>query len=167
MQINDNSQQTKEYVIYIPSTKQRIPVTKAVYDAYYQPIWSTFRKAHRHDCCSCAGNKWWLCEGDCSSCRFHVAGDSLSLDYEQEILGDIHPDESADLDSIVIDRIIFEQLLKRLDELLPDGRRIGELRLAGYTDGAIADIIGVPRTTFLYRIKKAEAQLREEYGDTF
>ena len=164
---NKNHQQIKEHFIYDPATKQRIPVSDEVYNEFYRPIWNTFRKAHRHDCCSCAGNKWWLCEGDCASCRFHVAGDSLSLDYEQEILGDIREDETADLDGFVIDRIIFEQLLKRLDELMPEARRIGELRLAGYTDSAIADIIGVPRTTFLYRIKKAEAQLREEYGDTF
>ena len=167
MSNNENHQKIREHFIYEPATKQRIPVSDEVYNEFYRPIWSTFRKAHRHDCCSCAGNKWWLCEGDCSSCRFHVAGDSLSLDYEQEILGDIHPDESADLDSIVIDRIVFEQLLKRLDELMPDARRIGELRLDGFSDSDIADIIGVPRTTFLSRLKKAKAQLREEYGDTF
>ena len=82
-------------------------------------------------------------------------------------MGDIREDESANLDGFVTDRIVFEQLLKRLDELMPDARRIGELRLDGFSDSDIADIIGVPRTTFLYRIKKAEAQLREEYGDTF
>ena len=165
MQINDNPQQTKEYAIYIPSTKQRIPVTKAVYDAYYQPIWSTFRKAHRHGCCSCPGNKWWLCSGDCSVCKYRTAGDSLSLDYEQEIMGDDREDEPADIDGFVTDRIVFEQLLKRLDELMPEARRIGELRIDGLSDSGIADIIGVPRTTFLSRLKKTKAQLHDEYCD--
>lgn len=167
MSTKENPQQTREYSIYVSSTKQRIPVTKKVYQAYYQPIWSTFRKAHRHQRCSCPGNRWWLCGGDCAICKYCTAGDNLSLDYEQEVLGDIRPDESADIESIVTDRIIFEQLLKRLDKLMPDARRIGELRLAGYSDSAIADIIGVPRTTFLSRIKKAEALLHDEYQDIF
>ncbi len=97
----------------------------------------------------------------------HTAGDSLSLDYEQEVVGDIREDESADVDSIVTDRIIFEQLLKRLDVLMPEARRIGELRLDGLSDSNIADILGIPRTTFLSRLKKAKAQLHDEYNDNF
>jgi DNA-directed RNA polymerase specialized sigma24 family protein len=167
MSSNENPQSTREYSIYIPATRQRIPVDKAVYDEFYRPIWNTFRKAHRHQCCSCPGNRWWLCSGDCAECKYRTAGDSLSLEYEQEMLGDIREDESASLDSLVVDRIIFSELLKRLDELMPDARRVGELRMAGYSDSAIADIIGVPRTTLLSRIKKAEALLHEEYSDIF
>jgi hypothetical protein len=165
MQINDNRQQTREYSIYIPSIKQRLPVTKAVYDEYYRPIWRTFNKAHRHGICSCPGYKWWLCDGDCAICKYRTAGDNLSLDYEREVLGDIREDESVDFDSFVTDRIVFEQLLKRLDELMPEARHIGELRLSGLSDAAIADIIGIPRTTFLSRVKKAKAQLHNEYSD--
>ena len=164
---NENHQKIREHFIYEPATKQRIPVSDEVYNEFYRPIWNTFRKAHRHGCCSCPGSKWWLCSGDCAVCKYRTAGDNLSLDYEQEIMGDIREDESANLDGFVTDRIVFEQLLKRLDELMPDARRIGELRLDGFSDSDIADIIGVPRTTFLSRLKKAKAQLREEYGDTF
>jgi len=82
-------------------------------------------------------------------------------------MGDIREDESANLDGFVTDRIVFEQLLKRLDELMPDARRIGELRLDGFSDSDIADIIGVPRTTFLSRLKKAKALLHDEYHDIF
>ena len=160
MQIHDNPQQTREYSIYVPATKQHIPVTKEVYDEYYRPIWRTFKNAHRHKQCSCGGDKWWLCGGDCGECRFSTGGGNISLDHEQEILGDIRQGD-MDIESIVTDRIIFEQLLKRLDELFPDARRIGELRLDGYSDTAIADILGVPRTTLLSRIKKAKAQLHE------
>ena len=166
MSNNENHQKIREHFIYEPATKQRIPVSDEVYNEFYRPIWNTFRKAHRHGCCSCPGSKWWLCSGDCAVCKYRTAGDNLSLDYEQEVVGDIRPDDS-DLESIVTDRIIFDQLLKRLDVLMPEARRIGELRQDGYSDNAIADIIGVPRTTFLSRLKKAKAQLREEYGDTF
>lgn len=162
---NENRPQIKEHYIYDPATKQRIPVSDEVYNEFYRPTWNTFHKAHRHGCCSCPGNKWWLCSGDCSVCKYRTAGDSLSLDYEQEILGDIREDKTADLDGFVIDRIVFEQLLKRLDELMPEARRIGELRLDGLSDSDIVDILGVPRTTFLSRLKKAKAQLHDEYSD--
>ena len=82
-------------------------------------------------------------------------------------MGDIHPDPGIDIESFVTDKIIFEQLLKCLDEILPEARRIGELRLAGIPDRDIADIIGIPRSTFRSRLKKAEAQLKNEYGDIF
>lgn len=166
MSNNENHQKIREHFIYEPATKQRIPVSDEVYNEFYRPIWNTFRKAHRHGCCSCPGSKWWLCCGDCAICKYRTAGDNLSLDYEQEVVGDIRPDDS-DLESIVTDRIIFDQLLKRLDVLMPEARRIGELRQDGYSDNAIADIIGVPRTTFLSRIKKVNAQLHDEYDDIF
>lgn len=165
MQIHDNPQQTREYSIYVPATKQHIPVTKEVYDEYYRPIWRTFKNAHRHKQCSCVGDKWWLCGGDCGECRFSTGGGNFSLEYEQELLGDIREDESASLDSLVVDRIVFEQLLKRLDVLMPEARRIGELRLDGLSDNDIADVLGIPRTTFRSRLKKAKAQLHDEYSD--
>ena len=164
MQIHDNPQQTREYSIYIPTTKQHIPVTKEVYDEYYHPIWRTFKNAHRHKQCSCVGDKWWLCSGDCGTCRFCTGGGNRSLDYEQEILGDIRPDD-MDLESIVTDQIVFGQLLKRLDVLMPEARRIGGLRLDGLSDNDIADVLGIPRTTFRSRLKKAKAQLHDEFSD--
>ncbi len=167
MKKNEKSQQTKQYYIYLPYTKQRIPVTKQVYLEYYRPIWRQFKRARAHGQCSCPGHWWWKCEGDCVTCKYQNAGDKLSLDYEKEILGDVHPDPGIDVESIVTDKIIFEQLLKRLDEILPEARRIGELRLAGIPDRDIADIIGIPRSTFRSRLKKAEAQLKKEYGDIF
>jgi DNA-directed RNA polymerase specialized sigma24 family protein len=52
-----------------------------------------------------------------------------------------------------------------LDELMPEARRIGELRLDGLSDSDIADIIGIPRTTFLSRLKKAKSKLHAECSD--
>ena len=83
-------------------------------------------------------------------------------------MGDIREDESASLDSLVVDRIVFEQLLKRLDVLMPEARRIGELRLDGLSDNDIADVLGIPRTTFRSRLKKATTYLLRRntaYGD--
>lgn len=165
MSNNENQQSIHERFIYDPTTKQSIHVTEDIYNAYYRPVWRIFRQAHRHEQCSCPGDKWWFCGGDCAVCKFRTAGDSLSLEYELEVAGDIRPDDAAPIDELVTDSIAFGQLLSRLDELLPEARRIGELRLSGLTDGEIANKLGIPRTTMLSRLKKAKTQLRDEYGD--
>ena len=52
-------------------------------------------------------------------------------------------------------------------ELMPEARKIGLLRQKGLTDSAIADSIGVKRTTFLSRLIKAREQLAFEFPDLF
>lgn len=50
---------------------------------------------------------------------------------------------------------------------MPEAMEIGLLRQKGLTDSAIADSIGVKRTTFLSRLKKAREQLASEFPDLF
>ena len=61
----------------------------------------------------------------------------------------------------------MDMLFARLEELMPEAREIGLLRQKGLTDSAIADSIGVKRTTFLSRLKKAREQLASEFPDLF
>jgi len=61
----------------------------------------------------------------------------------------------------------MKQLITRLAEIMPEAPEIGRLRLKGFTDDAIADLIGIKRTTYRSRIKRAEAILREEFGADF
>ena len=82
-------------------------------------------------------------------------------------MGDKHEDPSADVESIVTDKIVLDKLFKQLDELFPEARRIGELRMEGVSDRDIADILGIPRSTFRSRLEKVEALIREKYGDIF
>ena len=50
---------------------------------------------------------------------------------------------------------------------MPEAVQIGKLRQQGMSDEAIAKIIGVKRTTFLSRLKKAKEQLAAEFPDRF
>ena len=61
----------------------------------------------------------------------------------------------------------MDMLFARLEELMPEAMGIGLLRQKGLTDSAIADSIGVKRTTFLSRLKKAREQLASEFPDLF
>ncbi len=56
---------------------------------------------------------------------------------------------------------------ERLADLMPEAADIGKLRMQGLSDEAIAKSIGIPRTTFLSRIKAAKKQLEKEYPDFF
>ena len=76
-------------------------------------------------------------------------------------------DEGTAVSELIADRIVLEQLFKRLSDLMPEAETISELRMQGFSDDAIAKTIGIPRTTFLSRIKAAKKLLAKEYPDFF
>ena len=169
-----NLSQPRIYKIYLPHEKQWVEVTQEQYHAYYRDIWAARKRAQKHRQCMCPKSKLWLCDGDCLICKFRAPGDSLSLDlpYENEngeerSLLDMLADQSASIDDVVTDQIMLDILFQRLGEIMPEARDIGDLRLAGLSDAEIADEIGIPRTTFLYRLKKAKELLQNEYPDLF
>ena len=169
-----NQSQPRIYKIYLPHEKQWVEVTQEQYQAYFRDIWATRKRAQKHGQCMCPKSKLWLCDGDCLACRFHAPGDNLSLDLtfenengEEHSLLDKLADRSARIDDIVTDQIMLDMLFTRLREIMPEAHRIGDLRLAGLSDAEIADQIGIPRTTFLYRLKKAKELLQIEYPDLF
>ena len=162
------------YRIFDKTTGTWFEVTPEEYKPY--DTWRTnLRKREQyHGRCMCPRRKWWLCDGVCEDCEFHAPGDMLSLDATRKdedgedvcILDCIASPESI-LNEIILDQLVMQQLLKRLEELMPEAIEIGKLRQEGLSDEAIADIIGIKRTTFLSRLKKAEEKLRKEYGPDF
>lgn len=174
MSNQESQSQTRIYKIYLPHEKKWVEVTEAQYYAYYRDIWATRKRAQEHRQCMCPKNKQWLCDGDCLVCRFHAPGDNLSLDLtyensdgEEYSMTDKLAYQSTNIDDIVTDQIMLDMLFQRLGKIMPEARRIGELRMAGLSDAEIADKIGVPRTTFLYRLKKAKEFLQNEYPELF
>ena len=169
-----NQSQPRIYKIYLPHEKQWVEVTQEQYHAYYRDIWAARKRAQKHRQCMCPKSKLWLCDGDCLICRFHSPGDTLSLNHtcsnddgDEFSLLDKLTDGSASIEDVVTDQIMLDILFQRLGEIMPEARCIGDLRLAGLSDAEIADEIGIPRTTFLYRLKKAKEILQNEYPDLF
>jgi DNA-directed RNA polymerase specialized sigma24 family protein len=174
MKIQDNPQQTRDYKVYLHHPKKWAAVTKEQYYCYYRDIWATRKRAQAHGQCMCPRSKHWQCDGDCLACEYRAAGDTLSLNEicenengEEFSMLDKLVDESVRIEEIITDKAVLEQLFHRLDEMMPEARRIGELRLAGLTDTEIAKALGVARTTFLSRIKKAAEILKGEFVDMF
>lgn len=159
--------------IYIRSQRRWQEVPEEVYQEY-----TRFHDTYRHrmqgrGLCSCPRNKWWVCDADCLTCEYRNADVIASLDSpigeeEDELtLMNTIVDGSVDIAELVTDRIVLQQLFKRLADMMPEAENIGKLRLQGLSDEAIAKRIGIPRTTFLSRIKAAKKQLEKEYPDFF
>ena len=129
------------------------------------------REQRRHRCC-CPRERFWYCNGICTDCKYYISQNELSLDEERQqdgegiiTLHDIIAFDDPPLDESVAEYDLLGQLMERVYELMPEARDIGELRLQGLSDEAIADQIHIKRKTFTYRIEKVRKQLIEEFGD--
>lgn len=162
------------YRIYLKATRKWVEVSEEFYKNHTRH-YDTFRKRHQaHGQCVCPRNKFWLCDGDCYNCEFRRAGDMLSLDYTTENKDgdtcsplDALEDPTPSIESVICDKAELDQLFAHLNELMPEAIQIGKLRQDGLTDETIAKLIGIPRTTFLSRLKKAKEILQREYPDLF
>ena len=170
MQNKDN--QSKR--IYLKATRQWVEVSEEYYRDHTRYHDALRKRQQSHGQCVCPKNKFWLCDGDCLTCEFRRAGDMLSLDYtvENEDGDACSPldnlaDPAPSIEEIICDKAELDQLFARLNELMPEAVEIGRLRQDGLSDEAIAEIIGIKRTTFLSRLQKAKEQLATEFPDRF
>ena len=170
MQNKDN--QSKR--IYLKATRQWVEVSEEYYRDHTRYHDALRKRQQSHGQCVCPKSKFWLCDGDCLTCEFRRAGDMLSLDYtvENENGNACSPldnlaDPAPSIEEIICDKAELDQLFARLNELMPEAVEIGRLRQDGLSDEAIAEMIGIKRTTFLSRLKKAKEQLAAEFPDRF
>ena len=160
--------------IYDKHTKTWFEVTPEQYAEFDQWRTNKRKREQYHGRCMCPRNKWWLCDGLCDDCEFRAPGDVLSLDKpvsnedgEEVTLLDTLADTAPSIEDVICDKAELDQLFARLNELMPEARDIGKLRQKGLTDEAIAETIGIKRTTFRSRLEKVKKQLVSEYPDRF
>lgn len=138
-----NGKKNEWYLVYLNG--KAIPVSKEVYEVYYQDIWRTYKEMRKYG--RCAQNRWQCCSGDCGNCGYQLEGISVSLDYLRENAGfEIGAFNNNPAD-IVEQKMFLEKALVVADQLVPDGKRILALVLEGKPDRDIADVLGVPRST--------------------
>lgn len=160
--------------IYDKQTKTWFEVSPEQYEEFDRWRTNLRKREQYHHRCMCPRSKWWLCDGMCQDCEFHAPGDTLSLDMpvsnengDEVTLLDTLVDPAPTIESIICDKAELDQLFAHLNELMPEAVQIGKLRQDGLSDEAIAEIIGIKRTTFLSRLKKAKEQLATEFPDRF
>ncbi|WP_405348347.1 hypothetical protein [Ruminobacter amylophilus] len=76
-------------------------------------------------------------------------------------------DDSELMEDLMCDADELNCLLHRLKELMPEAIQIGELRDENLSDAEIAELIGVKRTTFLYRLNRVRKILKNEFPEFF
>ena len=170
---NESQYKSNTRRIYIRSLRSWQEVPEEVYQEHIR-FHDTYRhKMQKRGLCRCPRNKWWTCDADCLTCEYRNVDTILSLDApieagdEELTLMDTIADENTVVSKLVADRIVLEQLFKRLTKLMPEAKTVGNLRMQGLSDDAIAKAIGIPRTTFLSRIQAAKKLLEQEYPDFF
>ena len=175
---NQRQSESKKYYIPLPKTAdaptgyieffrdfQFVEVSEEVYRTYYQPIWKTWKYAKRHG--TCTGEDWKRCLGDCVGCPCcHHLDDCISLDVivddsEQTTIADTIADPTPLIDEVMVHNAALEELLNALQELDPDGRRIGELLLQGKSKYDISKIINIGTSTFYKRFDRLKEHLRQ------
>ena len=160
--------------IFDKGTKTWFEVTPEQYVEFDRFRTNKRKREQYHGRCMCPRSKWWLCDGMCDDCEYHAPGDTLSLDKpvsdsegDEVALADTLVDPSPSPEDIICDMDELEQLFKDLEELMPEAFQIGRLREDGKTDGVIAEIIKIKRTTFRSQIDKAAKILAKKYPDHF
>lgn len=149
---------------YINVNHELIPVTEEVYKAFTRPNEKERFFARRDG--KCGQSNYKLCSGDCASCpwqqeghRFISMHKAFGPELERET-PDIN-NASPSFDDVVADRFLLEELYRQLDELIPDGARVFQLRAENYTEREIARELGIKaQSTLNYRIKKMDAFIR-------
>ena len=156
--------------IYLRSTGENISVTKEQRDAFYKEADRIRHKEQLHHRCMCSKKHLWECDGDCIGCKYHAAGDTLSLDIPTEDgevnMYDCIPNSSPSMENVIADRLLLDQLFNMLRELDPDADTIIQCWLDDYkiSDRAIAEKLGRKQRTFADQMKKIRTELRKIRG---
>jgi DNA-directed RNA polymerase specialized sigma subunit len=73
--------------------------------------------------------------------------------------------DGVDTEGVCVEKVHYESVLSRLDEIMPQAREIGNLRIKGMSDRAIAQRLGISRTSMYRLLAKAQAELLNEFEE--
>lgn len=125
-------------------------------------------RMRRQNRCVCPGDERWRCDGICDGCPFQkdleVSIDSTIKCTDGLTLGDILTD-GIDQESVCVEKMYCEDVLKRLDEIMPLARQIGVLRMQGKSDREIARALGISKTSMYRMLEKAQKILLSEFEE--
>ena len=143
-------------------------------DKWYRNTQDALRhRQHRRGECTCPRAKWNKCTTDCATCPFRTTT-NISLDGIYSGEGDSYGDEYlfrqtrneyTSFEETFADREESKDILKRVYELMPELIEVGKLRMEGYTNAKIADMLGTKRSTLDSRIAKIRNIIRNEFPD--
>ena len=157
---------------YIKVNRELIPVTEEIYQMESHLNDKERNRARRDG--ECGQSDYRYCKGDCSTCGWRTHGHrNISLNELMEDHADDKTSEFIDnnplVEDIVSDHLLLEQLYQQLDQLIPNGARVFQMRAYHFTEREIAQELGIKaQSTLNYRIRKMDDYIRahrEEFED--
>ena len=157
---------------YIKVNRELIPVTEEIYQMVSHLNDKERNRARRDG--ECGQSDYCYCKGDCSTCGWRIRGHrNISLNELMEDHADDKTVEFIDnnplVEDIVSDHLLLEQLYQQLDQLIPNGARVFQMRAYHFTEREIAQELGIKaQSTLNYRIRKMDDYIRahrEEFED--
>jgi DNA-binding NtrC family response regulator len=161
------SKERKLQQYFIVLQGKKVEVSREKYLEHYRPIWRTQDKMQRNGECICTKANLWKCEGMCQDCPYY-SPKADSIENRLENAGKDIEDVSMSEDTM-LDAILFKQLLKELEEMDPDGKRIIDAFRNSETDSrrAVARDLGMPESTLRGKLTKWRETLEKKHGKFF
>lgn len=154
--------------LYERSLKRWVVYSKSAYEELHRERERIRKREAREGRCVLPWKKIWYCDGQCDACPYHKSEDvSLEMsvgDSGELTLSDVLTD-NQDHESVFVEKIYAQNILARLDEIMPQAREIGNLRIKGISDRAIAQRLGISRTSMYRLLAKAQAELLNEFEE--
>ncbi len=164
-----NEKQSKK--IYYRQTNEWIQVSDEFYQVHVKQRDKHRDKMRYRNECVCPKDKRWLCDTDCLTCEFNNKGVLLYLDASvnetKSSYSDLFSFEGDNTEKIIMDKLLLEQLLKVLETLDEESYKICELIMQGYSERSMANLLGIPKTTFQRRVKALKKDLFEKLKDFY
>ena len=149
---------------YIKVSRELIPVSEEIYQMASHWKDKERNRARRYG--ECRQSDYRYCKGDCGTCGWRSNGHrNISLN---ELMEDHADDKTAEfidnnplVEDIVSDHLLLEQLYQQLDQLIPNGARVFQMRANHFTEREIAQALGITaQSTLNYRIRKMDDYIR-------
>ncbi|MDO5144352.1 MAG: hypothetical protein Q4E72_07070 [bacterium] len=154
---------------FIKIGHELIEVNEEIYKEYTR--WKEKLRFRTRYIGKCGQPDYRRCSGDCLTCQWYQEGyRMLSL---HKVLGDQYEKETPDLsntapsmEDVIADKQLLEELYRQLDEVIPDGAKVFQMRAQNYTQREIAQALGnIPQSTLNPRIKKMDKYIREHRAE--
>jgi len=148
---------------YIKVNRELIPVTEEVYQVASRMKENERHRARRDG--KCGQSDYRYCSGDCGTCGWYQEGHqmlSMSKVFVENPEYEMPEKGTPLIDDIIANKLLLEDLYHKLDELIPDGAQVFQMRAYNYSEREIAKALGIKaQSTLNYRIKKMDAFIRE------
>lgn len=158
---------------YFMVNGEKVEVSAEVGKWYRNTQDATRIRQRRRGLCNCPSSKWQSCSSDCTMCPYEIRK-NISLDglcssdgdeYGYEFVFQYTKNNYISFEDAFAESEMAKEILKRIQEQMPELIEFGKLRLEGYTHSKISETLHIKRSTLDSRREKMLNCIRKEFSD--